>query len=94
MASRQEIAQRRTYNLGPTKSRTDKVDWANMPGWSLLTINEATKLSGLSKTALQDRVAAGRFPAPGKDGKRRVWLLKDIRAYCEAVAANVGAGDE
>lgn len=94
MALRQENAPKRTYDRGPTKSRTDNVNWANMPDWSLLTINEATKLSGLSKTALQERVIAGEFPAPGKDGKRRVWLLKDIRAYCEAVAANMGAGNE
>lgn len=90
MASRQETVPQRTYDPGPAKTRVDKVNWANMPGWTLVTINEACALSGLSKTALQDRVTAGDFPAPGKDGKRRVWRLSDIRAYCDGAAANVG----
>ena len=94
MVSRKEVLPTKQYAPGPTKTRVENVNWHNMPGWALLTINEACALSGLSKTALQDRVAAGEFPAPGKDGKRRVWRLSDIRAYCETVAANVGGRHE
>ena len=94
MTLRQEIVPTRTYEPGPAKLRVETTNWANMPGFSLLTVNEVRRLTGLSTTALQDRIKAGEFPAPGKDGKRRVWLLSDVRAYCEAVAANVGVRDE
>jgi prophage regulatory protein len=49
-------------------------------------------ISGLSKTILYERIAAGHFPAPVKLGRSSRWLLSEITEWQRAqVQARGGA---
>lgn len=87
--TRQEVLPAKQYKPGPKKARATETDWSKMPDWSHVTINEALHLAALSKTALHERLAAGTFPKPGKEGNRLVWRLGAIRQWCEANAPEV-----
>lgn len=89
MNHRYESVPTRTYQAGPVKTRANTTDWDNAPDWSLLTGKEVMALTGLSLTAIADRLTQGTFPKPGRDGKRRVWALGAIRAWCNSVAGEV-----
>lgn len=86
MAIRQEEMHGRVYQLGPTKMRAKETNWDTMPDWSLVTPREVMKITGLSMTALNDRISERSFPQPGRDGKRRVWSLGEVRRWCCAVS--------
>ena len=92
MSSHFEEVQTRSYNPGPVKTRATKIDWASAPAWWLLNITDVMEAAGLSKTGIQDRIKNGSFPAPGRDGKRRVWTRGAIREWCRAVAEEVWDG--
>ena len=82
---RQEITEKRTYSPGPIKARTTATDWAAMPDWALLSVRDVQQLSGLSRTALEVRIADGRFPKANKHGKDRIWSLGSIRRWCQSI---------
>lgn len=89
MATRQEPLPMRQYKPGPKKARLHNTDWTRMPPWSHVDINEASHLAGLSKSAMHDRMKAGTFPQPWKEGNRLVWRLSAIQKWCEENAPEV-----
>lgn len=91
MATRKETAPTRTHAPGSTKTRAATTDWENMPGWTLCSVRDIMHLTGLSKTALNERIADGRFPQPSKHGKDRVWSLGQVRTWCQSVIGEAGA---
>lgn len=51
----------------------------------LIKLAEVLKMSGLSRTALYERVRARDFPAPVKLSERSVaWLQSEVNAWIEA----------
>ena len=82
---RYETEPKRTYADGPTKSRTNAMDWNSEPDWAVMNIGQVLHVTKLSKSALDERIQNGTFPKPGKDGKRRVWSVGVVREWCEKV---------
>jgi predicted DNA-binding transcriptional regulator AlpA len=82
---RQERAEKR-YKPGMMKSRAAALDWDAMPEWSLLPIRDVCFLTGLSVSALNERLKEGKFPMYVRHGKDRIWQLGAIRSWCKAVA--------
>ncbi|SLN09971.1 hypothetical protein ROJ8625_00131 [Roseivivax jejudonensis] len=88
---RQEVEPARSYNTAPVNSARARSDWNTMPDydrlpmWSLIGVSEVSILTGLSRTALDARLAEGTFPAPSKHGKNRVWSLQQVRNWCVSV---------
>jgi prophage regulatory protein len=50
----------------------------------LIKLPEVLKMSGLSRTALYERIRAGDFPTPVKLSERSVaWLQSEVNAWIE-----------
>ena len=59
-----------------------------LPNWPrLLSVEEAASYVGLSATTFRERVLAGTYPQPMRDGKRTLWCRRALDA---AVDARVG----
>ena len=78
-------------NIANLKGRRQVTDWSTvadfdrLPDWALIGLNEVGLLTGMSRTAIERRVAEGVMPAPRKHGQNRVWALGAIRAWCRSV---------
>lgn len=94
--TRQETEPKRSKN-NPTalKSRRAVGDWSTvpdydkLPDWALLGVAEVGVVTGMSRTALDQRVESGSFPKPSYHGKNRVWSLGQVRAWCLSVAGEL-----
>ena len=93
---RQEPEPKRSKNNpAALKSRRAVGDWATVPNydklpdWALLGVSEVGVVTGMSRTALDARVAEGSFPKPSKHGKNRVWSLGQVRAWCLSVTGEL-----
>ena len=60
-------------------------------GDRLIPIREAGKIVGLSKSTIYERLQAGEFPKPVKQGRLSRWSLLEVEAYVAALLAGRAA---
>jgi predicted DNA-binding transcriptional regulator AlpA len=60
---------------------------ARKHGDRLISIREAGKIVGLSKSTIYERLKVGQFPPKAKQGKLTVFSLHEIEAYVAALLA-------
>jgi prophage regulatory protein len=64
---------------------------ARNSGDRLISIREAGKIVGLSKSTIYDRLKVGQFPKPTKLGKLTKFSLREIEAYVDSVLGSRAA---
>lgn len=60
----------------------------NPPIEKLLTIEEVAEIARVHVNTLRLHVRTGRFPQPGRSGRRMVWLESTIREWQSGLASN------
>lgn len=51
----------------------------------LMRVSEVTKLTGVRRETIHNRVKCGTFPAPKKIGRSIVWLEADLIAWMQSL---------
>lgn len=46
-----------------------------------------------SNSGLYEKIRAGEFPPPIKDGRKSLWLLSQVQAYIATLVAQASTGD-